>query len=115
MNSIKVIDSSASCGEAEYIPMQDIPENREILHKLGISEERINEECSPAEIENTLDLSMAGFEFAESFNKHDGFIMPVERAENGCNWCKGNTVWEQDPDGDGCFISVNRKNKELAA
>ena len=46
--------------------VEDNQENREILYKLGLSDEEINEKCFAEE--DTLDISMIGFQYAEWYN-----------------------------------------------
>lgn len=45
LNSLKIMDYSACCGECEYILITDNEENRHILNRLGLTETNIKEEC----------------------------------------------------------------------
>lgn len=47
LNSIEIAEHSSSCGEWEYILIQDNEKNRGILNQIGISQSEIQEECNP--------------------------------------------------------------------
>lgn len=42
LNSMEIEESSASCGELDYILVADNETNRDILHNLGMTDEEIN-------------------------------------------------------------------------
>lgn len=66
LNSMKIIDSSSSCGECEYILVENNEANRGLLHKLGITDEEIEKECYPEG--DTLDISSIGERYANWFS-----------------------------------------------
>lgn len=47
LNSIEIVECSGSCNECEYILVNDNEINRDILKKLGVTKEDIEEECNP--------------------------------------------------------------------
>lgn len=66
INSIKVIEASASLGEIEYILVEDNQNNRDILHKIGVTNDDIKEKCNPQDGE--LDIVVVGFEIANFYD-----------------------------------------------
>ena len=60
LNSMKVIESSCSGGECEYVLVEDNEANRNILHRIGLTDEEIKNECYPEG--KTLDISVVAWE-----------------------------------------------------
>jgi len=79
INTLKILDSSSSLGEIEYVLIENNQINRNILNKIGYSDTDIEELCSPED--NTLDISMIGFTFAKYFNMKENIFF--------------NEVWEE--------------------
>lgn len=85
INSIPVIDYSASFGELEYVLVEDNAENREKLRMIGVSDKEISEMSSGEEID------IAGFGFvycgAKWFEKRlGGFLDYVP--DHAPDWAK---------------------------
>lgn len=78
LNLIPIEDFSASCGELEYIHIEDTEENRTILKGLGSTEEDLKEMAS----EGILDIMNFAWEKlgAEYWSQTDGFT--YEKATN---------------------------------
>lgn len=68
INSMEIIEDSASNGEIEYILVEDNKTNREILHKIGLSDKDIENECWPDEDDKCLDISSVGFKYAQYYS-----------------------------------------------
>lgn len=66
LNSIEILDHSSSCGELEYILIEDNEKNREILNQIGVSETDIEQECNADG--GYLDIGSIGGRFATHYN-----------------------------------------------
>lgn len=62
INSIDVIDSSASSGELEYVLVADSPETRKKLIEIGASEKEIADATCDM-FEGSIDISVIGFSY----------------------------------------------------
>ncbi|UED70751.1 hypothetical protein [Brevibacillus sp. HD3.3A] len=62
INSIDVIEDSASCGELEYVLVANTPENREKLLQTGVTQQEIDEATDDLDGE-TIDISSIGFTY----------------------------------------------------
>ncbi len=85
INSIPVIEASASFGELEYVLVEDNAENREKLRMIGASDKEISEMSNGEEI----DIAGFGFEYcrAKWFEKRlGGFLDYVP--DHAPNWAK---------------------------
>lgn len=71
LNSMKVIDWDSFDGEMQYILVEDNKENRDILCKIGMTNEEIEDDCFPND--KCLDLIDVGFKYAEYFDSDCGF------------------------------------------
>ena len=78
INSIEVVEYSASGEEIEYISVADNKTNREILYKIGMTDKQIFDECFPEEeSDGYLDLINVGFKYANWFEDGKGFCIKV--------------------------------------
>lgn len=66
INSMEIIDDSASCGEIEYIIVEDNENNRSILHMIGFDDTYIKVNCYPEE--GNLDITAIGFKYAHHYD-----------------------------------------------
>ncbi|GEQ18049.1 hypothetical protein [Clostridium butyricum] len=66
LNSLEVIEASGSCGEIEYILIENNTANIDALKKIGITEHEIEEECNCED--NLLDISPIIGQFATNYN-----------------------------------------------
>lgn len=66
INSMEVIEHSISCGEIEYVLVEDTKENREILYKIGFDDTDIEDECYPDG--GYLDISPIAFKYADWYS-----------------------------------------------
>ena len=66
LNSLEVIDSSGSCGEIEYILIENNKANIDALKRIGISEHEIQDECNCEE--DLLDISPIIGQFATNYD-----------------------------------------------
>lgn len=66
LNSIEILEFSGSCKECEYILIANNEANINILNKLGITNEEIQEECYPEE--GTFDISSIAGRFATHYS-----------------------------------------------
>lgn len=66
LNSIEIVEYSGSCNECEYILVNDNQINRDILEKLGVNKETIEEECNPDG--GYLDISSVAGRFATHYS-----------------------------------------------
>lgn len=68
LNSIEVIEVSSSCGEVEYILIDNNDVNREILNKIGVTNKDIEEEGHVEEDSDFIDISSIAGRFANYYN-----------------------------------------------
>jgi hypothetical protein len=85
INSIPILEDSASCGELEYVLVQDNAENREKLRMIGVPDVEISE------MSNGEEIDIAGFGFvycgAKWFEKRlGGFLDYVP--DHAPDWAK---------------------------
>lgn len=66
LNSMEILEHSASCGEIEYVLVEDNKENRDILYKIGLSDADIENECYPDG--DYLDISSIAFKYANWYS-----------------------------------------------
>jgi len=60
INSMEVVEDSASCGELEYVLIANTPENREKLLQIGATQQEIDNATDDFDGE-TIDISSIGF------------------------------------------------------
>lgn len=68
LNSIEVIEVSSSCGEVEYILIDNNDINREKLNKIGVTNKDIEEEGHVEEDSDFIDISSIAGRFANYYN-----------------------------------------------
>lgn len=66
LNSMEIVEFSCSCGECEYVLVEDNKVNRELLYKIGLNDELIEKECCPEE--GYLDISVVAWKYANWFD-----------------------------------------------
>lgn len=66
INSMEIIEHSSSCGEIEYVLVEDKKENREILYRIGLNDTDIENECYPDG--GYLDVSSIACKYATIYN-----------------------------------------------
>jgi len=71
INTMAIIDYSASGEDMEYILADDNERNRNILYKIGLTDFGIEEECTPNN--GIIDLINVGFKLASCWCNSQGF------------------------------------------
>lgn len=66
INGMEIKESSSNGVEIEYILVEDNEANRNILHKIGLTDRDIERNCYP--YEGTLDIVAVGFKYADYFD-----------------------------------------------
>lgn len=66
INSMEIIEDSASCGGVEYILVEDSENNRNVLHEIGFDNAYIKDNCHPEE--GYLDITTIGFKYAQYYD-----------------------------------------------
>ena len=86
LNSLTVVDWSASCGELEYVLAANTEENRKVLLESGFTAEQLAEATDGLD-ENDIDLTCLAVNYAGVFcwTKTMGFVSEDEYNE----WRKG--------------------------
>ncbi|GIQ61508.1 hypothetical protein PACILC2_00760 [Paenibacillus cisolokensis] len=86
LNSLTVVDWSASCGELEYVLAANTEENRRVLLESGFTAEQLAEATDGLD-ENDIDLAYLAVNYAGVFCwiKTKGFVSEDEYDE----WRKG--------------------------
>ena len=70
INSIEVLRCASNLKERAFAFTYDNKENREVLYKVGMTEEEVNFECRGCGV---LDLINIGLKYAKYFSKDKGF------------------------------------------
>ena len=66
INTMEFVDSDADCEGILYVLVEDNEENRDILHKIGLTDEDIKEECFVEY--GMMDISMVAFRYSNYYN-----------------------------------------------
>ncbi|ALR90237.1 hypothetical protein [Clostridium butyricum] len=66
LNSLEIVECSGSCGELEYILIENSEANIDALKKIGITNHEIEEECNLED--DLLDISPIVGQFATNYN-----------------------------------------------
>lgn len=77
INTMEFIESDGDCDGIVYVLVDDNKENRDILYKIGLTDEDIETYCNPEE--DTLDISPIAFRYANWYGgKEKGFYNKPE-------------------------------------
>ena len=79
INSMEIVEDSSSGDEIEYVTVEDNKTNREILHKIGLTDEEIEENCYPSD--DGLDITNIAFQYAKWYSSKDGFSVDEPKEE----------------------------------
>ncbi|WP_252237484.1 hypothetical protein [Clostridium sp. ZBS17] len=66
LNSLEIVESSGSCGEIEYILIENNQANIDFLKTIGITDWEIEEECNSED--DLLDISPIVGQFATNYD-----------------------------------------------
>lgn len=69
INSMEIIESSSNGVEVEYILVEDNETNRNVLHKIGLTDGDIDDICYSED--GNLDITVVAFEYADYFDGRD--------------------------------------------
>lgn len=66
INTMDFIDFDADCEGIVYVLVEDNDKNRDILHKIGLTNEDIEKDCFVED--GTMDISMVAFRYSNYYN-----------------------------------------------
>lgn len=96
INSMKFIESDADSDGINYVLVEDNRTNRDILNRIGLTDEDINRDCF-AEC-GTMDISMVAFRYANYYGgKTKGFYNKKHKYEIKGTWMYSEIIESEEP------------------